>query len=277
MRLNTPGKLNRLGKKITPVLSRLAANPRTTAFIELVSSYLNCVIGKGGGSHWHTGEETAAARFIRRQDPVILDIGANKGWWTLELRRLIGERGRWILVEPATECCALLRKLNGVEIIEAAVGEQKGKTKFYTPGDGSGFASLHERRDSHVRMEHLVLQEREVAMTNIDDILEHRGIETVAMAKMDLEGHELFALRGATQSLKTHRIRALTFEFGTSNVNSRTFFRDFYDLLTGYHYEIQRIYPGGKTVPVLEYYEDLESFRGVTNYLAVAAANPVKC
>ena len=271
MRLNTPGRLNRFGKRITPFFGRLAANARAANFIELASSYLNCVIGKGGGSGWHRGEAIAAARFIHRENPVIMDIGANQGWWTVELRRLIGERGRWILVDPAAECCEALRKINGAEVIEAAVGEQAGKAKFYTPGDGSGFASLHERHDSHVRQEHLILHELEVTLTTIDEILDQLGIEMVDMAKMDLEGHELFALRGAALSLKTHRIRTLTFEFGTSNVNSRTFFRDFFDLLTGYGYRLQRICPGGKTVPVLEYYEDLEYFRGVTNYIATVA------
>jgi len=270
MRLNTPGRLNRLAKKITPSLSRFAANATATNFIELVSSYLHCIIGKGGGSHWHLGEELAAARLICREDPVILDIGANQGWWTIELRKLLGGRGRWILIEPAAECCAMLRKIDRVEVIEAAVGESSGKVKFYTPGQASGFASLHKRQDSHVRMGDLVLEEREVPMTTIDAILDERGIELVDLAKMDLEGHELFALRGASKSLKSHRIRAVTFEIGTANVDSRTFFRDYFDLLTGYGYRIQRIYPGGKTVPVLEYYEDLEYFRGATNYVASA-------
>lgn len=268
MRLNTPGRLSRFAKRITPYLSRFAASPAATNFIELVSSYLHCIIGKGGGSHWHLGEELAAARFIRRENPVIMDIGANQGWWTIGLREVLGGRGRWILVDPAAECCAALRKIDGVEVIEAAVGESAGKVKFYTPGDASGFASLHKRHDSHVRMGNLVLEEREVTMTTIDAILDERGIELVDLAKMDLEGHELFALRGAMKSLKTHRIRAVTFEIGTTNVDSRTFFRDFFDLLTGAGYRIYRIYPGGKTVPVLEYYEDLEYFRGATNYIA---------
>jgi FkbM family methyltransferase len=268
MRLNTPGRLNRFGKRITPFFGCLVANARATSFVELASSYLNCIIGKGGGGGWDRGEELAASRFILRENPVVMDIGANKGLWTTEVRRLLGERGRWILIDPAAECCAILRKLKGVEVIETAVGEHAGKAKFYTPGNGSGFASLHRRNDSHVRMEHLVLEEREVAVTTIDEILDKLGIEIIDMAKMDLEGHELFALRGAAQSLKTHRIRALTFEFGTSNVNSRTFFRDYFDLLTEYGYQILRIYPSGKAVPILEYYEDLECFRGVTNYIA---------
>jgi FkbM family methyltransferase len=270
MRLNQAGKLNHFGKKITPTLGHIAANTLATSFIELASAYLNCIIGKGAGAGWDKGEELAASRFIHRENPVIMDIGANKGWWTVELRRLIGERGRWVLVDPAAECCALLRKFDGVEVIEAAVGERAGKGKFYTPGDGSALASLHERHDSHVHEARIKMEEREVAVTTIDEILDKHGIEIVDLAKMDIEGHELFALRGAAVSLKTHRLRALTFEFGNSNVNSRTFFRDFWNLLTGYGYRIYRIYPGGKTVPVLEYYEDLEYFRGVTNYVAQA-------
>jgi FkbM family methyltransferase len=270
LRLHTPGKLNRFFKKITPFWGPITAHAGTTSFIELASAYMNCIIGKGAGTGYDKGEERAASRFIHRENPVILDIGANKGLWTIELRRLIGERGRWILVDPAAECCAELRKLNAVEVIEAAVGERVGKAKFYTPGDGCGSASLHERRDSFLIEQNLIFKEREVAMTTIDEILDQRGIEMVDLAKMDIEGHELFALRGAARSLKTRRIRALTFEFGVGNIGSRTYFRDFWDLLTGHGYRIQRIYPGGKTLPVLEYYEDLEYFRGVTNYIASA-------
>jgi hypothetical protein len=50
--------------------------------------------------------------------------------------------------------------------------------------------------------------------------------------KMDIEGHELFALRGAKRALARGVIRPLSFEFGTGNINSRTFFRDYWDLLT---------------------------------------------
>jgi hypothetical protein len=86
---------------------------------------------------------------------------------------------------------------------------------------------------------------------------------------MDIEGHELFALKGALAALGAKRIGALSFEFGAGNVNSRTFFRDFWQLLTPLGYELRRICPGGATTTLFEYYEDLEFFRGVTNYLAV--------
>jgi hypothetical protein len=52
-------------------------------------------------------------------------------------------------------------------------------------------------------------------------------------------------------------------------VNSRTFFRDFWELLAPLSFELRRICPGGKTTVVKSYYEDLEPFRGVTNYVAI--------
>ena len=268
MRLNTQGKLNQFGKWLTPHLGRMAAGRRASGLIELSSAYLNCLIGKGAGTGWDKGEEIAASRLITRKDPVILDIGANQGMWTTEVRRLTGAQGRWLLVEPAAECCVQLRTMNDVEVIEAAVGERSGTATLFSPGDKNGLASLHERHDSLARGQNF--SGREVSLTTIDEILAERGIELVDFAKMDLEGHELFALRGAAEALKHHRLRALTFEFGVGNVNSRTFFRDFWVLLTGYGYRIERIYPGGKTAPVVEYYEDLEFFRGVTNYVALA-------
>lgn len=267
-RLNTPGRLNRFGKWLTPYFGRLASNAQVTGLAELSSAYLNCIIGKGSGTGWDQGEVLVASRFIEADSPVVLDLGANHGAWTVELRRRIGEGGRWILVEPAAECCEELRKLKGVEVLEAAVGEHIGTAKFHTPGEGSGWGSLHVRRDSFMGNGNHAWQERDVDVTTVDQIVSERGIETVDFMKMDLEGHELFALRGASESLKARRIRALTFEFGAGNVNSRTFFRDFWILLTEAGYRIQRIYPGGDTVPVLEYYEDLEFFRGVTNYIA---------
>ena len=222
MRLNTPGRWNRLGKKAAPLLARTVAKPGPTNLVEMLDAYLNCVIGKGAGTGWDQGEEIAAARVIGRANPVILDLGANRGEWTTTLRQLVGDGGRWILVDAAAECCRMLRTLPAVEIIEAAVGEEPGRAMFYTPGNASGLASLHQRADSVA--EGCAFEAREVTVTTIDQILDERELTDVDLVKMDLEGHELFALRGAGRALEQRRIRAIAFEFGASNVNSRTFF-----------------------------------------------------
>jgi hypothetical protein len=107
-----------------------------------------------------------------------------------------------------------------------------------------------------------------VPVVTIDSVIEDKKLDRIDFMKMDIEGHELFALKGAMQALEAHKIKALSFEFGSGNVNSRTYFRDFWNLLRPLDFEFHRICPGGMTVPVREYYEDLEVFRGVTNYIA---------
>jgi len=58
------------------------------------------------------------------------------------------------------------------------------------------------------------------------------------------------------------------FEFGAPNIYSRTFFSDFWDLLTADGFRLDRILPGGRLLRIDSYSEELEHFRGVSNYLA---------
>jgi hypothetical protein len=120
-------------------------------------------------------------------------------------------------------------------------------------------------------MENLAIEERTVPVTTLDSLAEARGINRVDYLKLDTEGHELWILKGARNLLEAGRIKALTFEFGAGNISSRTYFRDFWDLLTHYGYTIWRITPGGTRLRIKRYYEDLEMFRGATNYLAIYA------
>ena len=161
--------------------------------------------------------------------------------------------------------------MDGAVLTQAAVGEAQDGRGPRSPGDAAGNASLHIRSDTYFAEETFVSSE--VAVVSIDSFMEAHAIQSVDYMKMDIEGHELFALRGADRALATGVIRALSFEFGSGNINSRTFFRDFWDLLTKHSYDIYRILPGGRTLRILRYDEDLEYFRGVSNYIAVLAGD----
>ena len=68
--------------------------------------------------------------------------------------------------------------------------------------------------------------------------------------KMDLQGGEIDALLGASESIRTGLLRALPFEFGISNVNARVFFRDIFVLLSQNGYQIFRMTPAGNLIRI---------------------------
>jgi exopolysaccharide biosynthesis WecB/TagA/CpsF family protein len=262
---------NHSTKRITPLIGRTAHTLRLSHLIELSIAYLNIIIGKGAGTGWDSGEIHLATQLIESPDPIIVDVGGNKGRWTRDVQKRVGLKGRWLIVEPAEEACAAIQRLclTNTELVHSALSDHVGTMTLYTPGNCSGIASLHRRTDTV--MENLAIEERTVSVTTLDSLAEACGIDHIDYLKLDTEGHELWILKGACNLLEAGQIKALTFEFGAGNISSRTYFRDFWDLLTQYGYTIWRITPGGTRLPIKRYYEDLEMFRGATNYLAIYA------
>jgi hypothetical protein len=84
--------------------------------------------------------------------------------------------------------------------------------------------------------------------------------------KIDVEGHEPDVLAGCEKLLREGRIRAIQFEYGRVNIETRFLLLDFYDLLCGYDMVIGKIYPF--SVDFREYAYVHEDFLG-PNYLAV--------
>jgi hypothetical protein len=105
-------------------------------------------------------------------------------------------------------------------------------------------------------------------VSTLDAFVASKDIACIDFLKIDVEGHEMSVLKGGANSIEAGKVRAIAFEFGSADVYSRIFFRDIWDFLTGHDYKIRRIVPGGNLVEVESYYEDLEHFRGVSNYIA---------
>jgi FkbM family methyltransferase len=272
IRPHEPGWLNRIGKSLAPSLTGLFMRGPGRQGLSLLETYLAFLQGKGAGTGWELDEEVRlAASLTRRPGAIIIDAGACEGAWSKRMLSLLGSMECHIFqFEASPYCIAALRSLPlpRTTLVEAAVGEEAGEATFYTPPIASSIGSLHPRRDTYFQQ--YPVTETMVKVVTIDGFLRDCGIDTVDFLKMDIEGHELAALRGARQSIENHRIRALTFEFGSGNINSRTYFHDFWDLLHPCGYTIKRICPGGVLYTVSEYYEDLEYFRGATNYLALS-------
>ena len=103
----------------------------------------------------------------------------------------------------------------------------------------------------------------------IDEYADELGLDFIDVIKVDVEGHELAVFEGAYKRLSEKRIGVVFFEFGSANLNSRTFFRDFWALFKGYGYDLYRVLPGGATLSISHYDDSLEYFRGASNYIAI--------
>ena len=263
---------NRGGKFVAPLLARLIMRGRLAKVPQLLEAYLAFVQGKGAGTGWDIqGEAYIAVSHITRPDAIVFDVGAHEGNWSRQFLEALGPASlcQIFQFEPLQRNQAKLRSLNlpRSTLIEAAVSDKSGTATLFTPDAWSPIASLHRRRDSY--LQHHRFTASAVKVVTIDEVIVNFKLDSVDFMKLDIEGNELAALYGSQESLKSKLIKALTFEFGSGNINSRTYFHDFWDLLHCYGYAIKRICPGGLVIPIKNYYEDLEYFRGVTNYLAV--------
>lgn len=126
----------------------------------------------------------------------ILDIGANRGEWTEMAKRIFPEAAV-IMVEPQEEMRRLLQKvtsrLDRVEWIQAGAGASKGEMiqTIWKDLNGSSFVP----KPGDVQPEYR--EQRASPIVTIDGLLSERPHFAPDMVKMDIQGFELEALKGA--------------------------------------------------------------------------------
>jgi FkbM family methyltransferase len=118
-----------------------------------------------------------------------LDVGAWYGPWTA---RLLGIADHVVTIEANPELARVVRAgLPRTRLIEGAASDADGTANLYLPGGGrgaEGLASLEHQTDRSVTVRRLT----------IDSL----GLTDVRFIKMDIEGHEPAALRGAEQTIR---------------------------------------------------------------------------
>lgn len=149
-----------------------------------------------------------------------------------------------------------------------ALGSEAGTSILYSDKKGSSFGSLYKRQLQYAKI--VFSQEEAVNVQTLDQVVGELRIKHIDLLKIDVEGHELSVLKGAVKTLKSGKIQYIQFEFGGCDIDSRTFFKDFYYLLSP-HYDIFRIVQDG-LFQIKEYREVDEIFVS-TNYLAVFRKN----
>ena len=227
-------------------------------------------LGKGWGA-WTTGEETKAIKHFVRELKIrkiyALDVGANLGDWSASLLKEI-PTAEISAFEPSQVAFSRIQLRfagnSSFQCTNIALGRENLTATLFADKSGSGLGSLTKRRIGHFGIE--FNHEEQIQIHTLDSWLGSKREGFIPnILKMDVEGHELDVLKGATNALQN--IQIIQFEFGGSNIDTRTYFQDFWYFLTSLGFEIYRLGPR-KPLHIKIYSENDETFRP-TNYIAI--------
>lgn len=160
----------------------------------------------------------------------VVEVGANIGFYTINMAARIGPQGRITAFEANPRLVGLAQRsalLNGfserIELIGKAALDQPGSIEFVTSrrNSGGGFVTIWEDvpyDDGQVLS---------VEAVRLDDVIEG----PVDMIRIDAEGSEAFILRGAERILRENPGVVLCLEWSVIQMNSRTPVAAFVDWL----------------------------------------------
>jgi FkbM family methyltransferase len=252
-------------------LSRLTANRLGQSLLNKTVLAAQYAQGIGsGGDVAVSGEAWVFRRLKDRTDGVlcIFDVGANKGQWLdTAFNGLAGREFVAHSFEPSrhafAQLCENAGKHTNATLNNCGLGRETGEGELFYEAAGSGHASLTRRRLDHIGVQ-MDFSEN-VGITTIDHYCGEHGIERIDLLKIDVEGHEMDVLSGATEMFRKSAIKMVTFEFGGCNIDTRTFVQDFFYFFDERHMAIARISPTGYMHELRSYKELHEQFRN-TNF-----------
>jgi FkbM family methyltransferase len=226
-------------------------------------------ISQGKGFSDPETESEIVVNFLKKKNIIlnnIFDVGSHKGCYIDYFKKKFNNI-HFFLFEPDKKNYFFLKKKykneKNVNILNYAISDKNTNGIFYSYGKGSLEGSLINRDYSHINLKNNIKQT--VKVRRLDNIFFSLNLNKIDLIKLDIEGNELKALEGIGKYL--NKVKIIQFEFGQANVDSRTFFRDYYEFFMKSNFLIYRITPI-RVQLIKNWSENLEHFR-VTNYLAV--------
>jgi FkbM family methyltransferase len=160
-------------------------------------------------------EKLAYLKLVKPNN-VVVEVGANLGYFTRLFANLVGTKGSVLAFEPIPSTREqLLRNVNNlkqVTILPYAISDEVGKFMMYVPGDIHGQASLkmHSRSGWGAAGEVTSVSVECIPLALIKQV---KALAHIDFMKVDVEGAELQVLKGAREILvRDHPILHLEIE-----------------------------------------------------------------
>jgi FkbM family methyltransferase len=147
-------------------------------------------------------------QYIQKND-VVLDIGANIGFYASLISKLVGEKGQVHCFEPDVINYQHLAKSTleskTIFVVNKAIGAKTETLKFYTSKNLNVDHRSYEPEDYDEILE--------IEATSVDDYTIHNKIMKVNFIKIDIQGYEMQALQGMIKTLEVNSDIKLISEF----------------------------------------------------------------
>jgi|GEM_PF-1265218 len=147
-------------------------------------------------------EVTAIVKHLAKPGQIWFDVGANVGYFTILLSKIMGETGKIYAFEPnpitanLIENSITLNQVNNVTLVREAVSKTSGQEVILNvPINESGRASIIRQEDI------LEFNKVTVSTVSLDSYLAVHKIK-VDFMKIDIEGAEILAFQGMASTLK---------------------------------------------------------------------------
>ncbi len=172
---------------------------------------------------YYEPQETALVRALLRPGMCFVDVGANRGYYTLLAADLVGRHGRVVAFEPHPSLFRLLESnlavngLSWVTPLRIAVADCDGEMNLAGVEDGaanSGTSKLTEKPDASAR--NYVVRTR-----LLESLLDDQGVGKVDLLKMDIEGAEGIVLPTLKESLRRARYKHVLLELHPEALRER--------------------------------------------------------
>lgn len=150
--------------------------------------------------------DTVTVESTVKNGDYVLDIGAAIGYYTLILRRAVGDSGKVFAFEPKQDRFRFLKenlqlnKYYNVETENAAIFPKNIQPKFFKSiGPKGGLRHLEKNSDSHIAVD--------IKTIDLDSFFKNDKIkEKISFIKIDVDGSELYVLQSALSILKNNQL-----------------------------------------------------------------------
>lgn len=223
--------------------------------------------GKGYGANSIAQEVSLVLNLLGKKPKIAIDIGGNIGLYSIELLKQTQPSLEIHIFEPSPVAFKSLmkkfKKNKQVNVAPYALSNKAQNATLYFDYPGSGLASLTKRSLDHFS---IAFNGRETIKTMRFETFWKGTLNKapIDIVKIDVEGHELDVLKGFGSAILN--IKIIQFEFGGCNIDTGTFFKNFWDFFKARNFDLYRITPLG--IEKITSYEESHEFFSTTNYIA---------